>query len=136
MTDKKKPEAYIFGDRPNTISAPVEFESVTGTQVSILCDFQYRDRVEFAAFWDEISDAKAPDLPEGEQFSFALLASHGLAVNADRTLQYLASWPLDLELDKENLMRMFREEPAAPAAFWSAYRTACTEGRTGNSKPQ
>lgn len=132
MTDKKKPAAYIFGARPETLSAPVQFKSVTGVDVDIVCQFKYRDRVEFAAFWDEISDAKAPELKEGEKFTFERIAGQGLSISAERTLKFLHAWPLELDVNKANLMRMFREEPAAAGAFWDAYRGACAEGRLGN----
>lgn len=132
MTDKKKPAAYIFGARPETLSASVKFKSVTGVDVDILCQFKYRDRVEFAAFWDEISDTKLPDLKDGEKFSFERLAGQGLESTATRTLQFLQSWPLELAVNQDNLIRMFREEPAAAGAFWDAYRGACAEGRLGN----
>lgn len=132
MTDKKKPAAYIFGARPETLSASVKFKSVTGADVDILCQFKYRDRVEFAAFWDEMADIKTPELKEGEKFSFERLADQGIDNNAERTLQYLTGWPLELAVNKENLIRLFREEPAAAGAFWDAYRGACTEGRLGN----
>lgn len=132
MTDKKKPAAYIFGARPETLSAPVKFKSVTGVDVDIVCQFKYRDRVEFAAFWDEVSDIKLPELNDGEKVSFERIADQGLDSNATRTLKFLTDWPLDIPVSKANLIRMFREEPAAPAAFWDAYRSACTEGRLGN----
>lgn len=131
-TKPEKPAAYIFGERPETLSAHVKFKSVTGTDVDIECQFKYRDRVEFAAFWDEISDAKPPELKDGEQFSFERLAKHGLEASAERALQFLKAWPLELELNKENLMRLFLEEQVAAAAFWEAYRKVSTEGRVGN----
>ena len=133
MTDKKqKPAAFIFGERPETVTGDVKFKSVTGVDVDIKCQFKYRDRVEFAAFWDTISDAKMPDLAEGEQFTFERLAVAGIETNATRTLEFLVGWPLDLDCDRDNVLRMFREEPAAPGAFWDAYRKACTEGVLGN----
>ena len=135
MTDKKKPAAFIFGARPEFITAPVEFKSVTGADVKIDCKYTYRTRKEFATLWDEIADVKMPELPEGEKFSFARLADQGIDINAERTLKYLTGWPLELEITKENLAQLFNEEPAAPTAFWDAYRKACTEGVLGNSKP-
>lgn len=134
-TKKQKPAPFIFGARPASITAPVTFKSVTGAEVDIECTFKYRTRKEFSVLWDEISDVQMPELAEGEKFSFARLANQGLEVNADRTLKYLAGWPLELPISKANLMQLFDEEPAAPAAIWEAYRRACTEGVLGNSKP-
>lgn len=134
-TKKQKPASFIFGERPESITAPVQFTSVTGIEVDIQCTFKYRTRKEFGALWDEISDVKMPELAEGEKFSFENLADQGIEINAERTLKYLAAWPLDQELSKENIVQLFDEEPGAPAAFWNAYRKASTEGVLGNSKP-
>lgn len=131
-TKPAKPPAFIFGQRPETIKAQVKFTSVTGAEVDIECQFKYRTRKEFSQLWDElagpVTSSTAPDaIP-----TFAQLADSGLKVNAERTLQYLSAWPLDLELNAENVLQLFDEEPDAPAAFWNAYRMACTEGRRGN----
>lgn len=133
--EQKKPASFIFGNRPESITASVEFKSVTGADVKIDCQYVYRTRKEFAALWDEISDVKMPEPSEGEKFSFAKLADQGIDINAERTLKYLTGWPLELKITKENLAQLFDEEPAAPAAFWGAYRKACTEGVQGNSTP-
>ena len=133
---KQKPAAFIFGARPETLTADVKFTSITGAEVDMACAFVYRDREEFGAFWDEIADAKLPQLPEGEKYTFERLATDGIEFSVDRTMKFLKSWPLDLKFCRANVLRMFREEPAAPAAFWDAYRAACAEGRLGNSKPQ
>ena len=135
-TKKQKPDSFIFGARPETLTADVKFTSVTGVEVDMACTFVYRDREEFGALWDEIADAKLPELPEGEKFTFERLAKEGVEFSADRTMKFLLGWPLDLEFCRENVLRMFREETTAAAAFWEAYRGACTEGRLGNSKPQ
>lgn len=135
-TKKQKPAAFIFGARPESVTATVEFTSVTGAEVKIDCTFAYRTRKEFGVMWDEIADSKIPALADGEVFSFARLADQGMDVNAERTLKYLKGWPLELEVNKANLVQLFDEEPAAPSAFFEAYRAACTEGRLGNSKPQ
>ena len=132
----QKPAAFIFGARPKHLTGDVKFQSVTGVDVDIACTFKYRDREEFGAFWDTIADAKLPELPEGEKFTFERLAKQGIEVQVDRTMEFLTDWPIDLEFNRENVLRLFREEPAAPAAIWEAYRAACTEGRLGNSKPQ
>lgn len=135
-TAQQKPAAFIFGARPKQLTGDVRFHSVTGVDVDIACTFKYRDRKEFGAFWDAMADAKLPELAEGEKYTFERIASQGIEVQADRTMEYLEGWPLDLEFSRDSVLRMFLEEPAAPAAFWEAYRAACTEGRLGNSKPQ
>lgn len=133
---KKKPAAYIFGERPDLITAPVEFTSVTGAEVSMECTFVYRDREEFAAFLDLVSAMNVPDPKEGEAATFERLAKASNNVLADRVMQFLKGWPLDLEFNRANVLRLLREESAAFKALFEAYRTACDEGRRGNSKPQ
>lgn len=134
MSDKKpqKPAAFIFGKRPETITAAVKFTSVTGAEVDIECQFKYRTRKEFSALWDELAGPVTDSATADAVPTFAQLADKGLKVNAERALQYLSGWPLDLELNAHNVLQLFDEEPDAPGAFWNAYRAACTEGRRGN----
>lgn len=134
MSDNKpqKPPAFIFGKRPETVTAAVKFTSVTGAEVDIECQFKYRTRKEFSQLWDELAEPVTGGAAADAMPTFAQLADKGLKVNAERTLKYLSGWPLDLELNAENVLQLFDEEPDAPAAFWNAYRMACTEGRRGN----
>ncbi len=129
----KKPPAFIFGARPETITADVSFVRVTGEVHEMVCQFKYRTRREFGELWDKVSDAKIPQPANGEKFSFANLADSGLEFSVERTLQYLAGWDLDIELDKAALLQLFDEEPNAAAAFWDAYRAALVDGRVKNS---
>ena len=134
MSDNKptKPSAFIFGKRPDTVTASIKFTSVTGAEVDIECKFKYRTRKEFSQLWDELAAPVTDGAAADAVPTFAQLADKGLKVNAQRTLQYLSAWPLDLELNVENVLQLFDEEPDAPGAFWNAYRAACTEGRRGN----
>lgn len=129
----KKPPAFIFGERPETITAEVSFVRVTGEVFEMDCKFKYRTRTEFSALWDEIVDANIPKPPEGEKFSFAHLADRGLDFTVERTLKYLSGWGLDIELDKASLRQLCDEEPNAAPAFWEAYRAALVDGRVKNS---
>ncbi len=128
----QKPPAFIFGTRPQTITALVSFVRVTGEMIELECKFKYRTRREFGELWDEVSDAKIQQPAEGEKFSFAGLADRGLEFSAERTLKYLADWDLGIELDKAVLLQLFDEEPNAAAAFWEAYRSALVDGRVKN----
>ena len=133
MSENKpqKPAAFIFGARPETVTAAVKFTSVTGAEVDIECQFKYRTRKEFSKLWDEVAEPVMGNATDPD-FSYAGLADKGLKVNAERTLQYLTGWPLELELNAENIIQLFDEEPDAPGAFWDAYRLALTKGRQGN----
>ena len=130
---KQKPPAFIFGARPDTITADVSFVRVTGEVHEMVCQFKYRTRREFGELWDKVSDAKIPQPANGEKFSFAGLADSGLEFSVERTLQYLVGWDLDIELDKASLLQLFDEEPNAAAAFWDAYRAALVDGRVKTS---
>ncbi|WP_280191193.1 phage tail assembly chaperone [Delftia sp. PS-11] len=129
----EKPPAFIFGARPEAVTAVATFVRITGEVHEMVCKFKYRTRREFSALWDEVSDAKIPQVADGEKFSFAGLADRGLEFSVERTLKYLAGWDLDIELDKAALLQLFDEEPNAAAAFWDAYRGAIMEGRVKNS---
>ena len=135
MPDKTqtKPPAFIFGARPETIEFPVKFKSITGADVDIECQFQYRTRKEFATLVDKFATPTVnPGELAEEDYSFARLTDGGLKTHATRTLEFLKGWPLDLPLNAQALIQLFDEEPAAAGAFWEAYRTAITEGRQGN----
>lgn len=125
-----KPAAFIFGVRPENITAQVKFQSITGTFVDVPCQFKYRTRKEFSMLWDKLVKPMGQVRPE--DFSFERLADRGLRSAAESTLEFLASWPLEIDLNVDNLMRLFDEEPAAQEAFWNTYRLASNEGRTGN----
>jgi len=129
----KKPPAFIFGARPETITAPVSFVRVTGEVAEMDCKFKYRTRREFGELWDEVSNANVPQPADGEKFSFASLADRGLEFSAERTLKYLVGWGVEIELNKAALVQLFDEEPNAAAAFWDAYRAALVDGRVKNS---
>ncbi|MCX7504514.1 phage tail assembly chaperone [Delftia tsuruhatensis] len=129
----KKPPAFIFGERPETITAPVSFVRVTGEVVELECKFKYRTRREFGELWDEVSNANVPQPADGEKFSFANLADRGLEFSAERTLKYLVGWDVEIDLDKAALVQLFDEEPNAAAAFWDSYRGALVDGRVKNS---
>lgn len=136
MTTKQekssKPAAFIFGTRPENITAPVKFQSVTGAFVDIPCQFKYRTRKEFSALWDKLVKPLGADQIQPEDFSFARLADRGLRHAAESTLEFLSDWPLEIELNVDNIVRLFDEEPAAQEAFWNTYRLASNEGRLGN----
>jgi hypothetical protein len=129
----KKPPAFIFGARPETITAPVSFVRVTGEVAEMDCKFKYGTRREFGELWDEVSNANVPQPADGEKFSFANLADRGLEFSAERTLKYLVGWGVEIELNKAALVQLFDEEPNAAAAFWDAYRAALVDGRVKNS---
>lgn len=130
---KQKPPAFIFGARPDTITAQVSFVRVTGEVFEMDCKFKYRTRTEFGALWDEIVDANIPQPADGEKFRFTSLADRGLDFTVERTLKYLSGWGLDIELDKASLRQLCDEEPNAAPAFWDAYRAALVDGRVKNS---
>ena len=133
---KQKPAAFIFGERPDTITGPVAFVSVAGQEVDMECTFVYRTRAEFAQFWDEVTQTKVEEFGEGEAFTQKKLTDRLHNLLADRALMYLKAWPLEIELSHENLVALFDQEPSAPAAFFNAYQLACQYGRQGNLKPQ
>lgn len=159
MTQTIKPT--ILFKRPDSIPGTVEFLLPTGETAKLACQFKYRTRPEYGAFVDEIAaqtvekakaqfqpdeaktDAAKPrtrakakanaDAAEAPAFSLEALLKTGDESNADSVLKYLVSWPEQLPpLNKENLMQVFGEAPAAAGAFWETYRNLCTVGRMGN----
>lgn len=126
----------VLGKRPETITAFVDIQMITGEKAKVKVEFKYRTRKEYAKFLDDTigAEIKAGAVPEGEKVTYELLASKGIEDNAARALEFIKGWNLEgVELNEKGLEQLFNEEPASGAALWGAYRAACTEGYLGNS---
>lgn len=125
-----------LGSRPKNFKRVVTFPMLEGGNGSIECIYKYRTRKEFGDFIDALMDAakmKPEATEEGEvKFSMADLMDKTAGANADYILQVLDGWNLDEELTRENVQQLADELPAAVNTIMETYRTAITEGRSGN----
>jgi hypothetical protein len=63
---------------------------------------------------------------------FVALFAKGGEKSVEKLLDAMESWDFGHDLDKETLMQLQDEFPAAIAAFGEAYRMACVDGKLGN----
>lgn len=120
----KRPE--VFKEIEVTITLP------DGSEGVIPVTFKYMTKKEFGAWQDGIIRSKPFDQPEGE-FSWEKLYEQGGELSADRLLDIVHAWGLDVPLSKESVIELEEDcgAGAIPALF-EAFGRACREGRLGN----
>lgn len=127
-----------LGKRPKSFKATVVFPMLDGDQGEIGMVYVYRTKREFGALIDEtfsparIEQAAATeDAPEALSGSATQAMDRGLAANADYILQIAEGWDIGVPFDREHIVQLGDEQPAAVLAVMSKYRAAITEGRLG-----
>ena len=123
----------ILGARPKNFAAVVTVTMLDGTTGTIPVSFKYRTKKEFGEFVDAMmKDAGQEITTTGEEFSMARLQSLTVEKNADYLLEALDGWGLDKDFNREHLVQLCDELPAAAVAIMNRYREAVTQGRLGN----
>lgn len=137
-----------LGKRPKTFKTiTVDVTMPDGEEGKIPVTFVYRTKSEFGRWMDETAakakakakqvDAdEADDVKNGEpaeELSWEKIYAQSTEVSADHLLGAIDSWELEIPLNREALLQLGDEVPAAPTAILSAYGAACREGRLGNS---
>lgn len=127
----------ILGQRPKTFKPfPVKFEMPDGTEAAVKVTFNYKTKTEFGKSVDAMAEqgkAAATEVSGGiVTFSWEKFLAENIAATADHLLKGIASWDLDLPLDKETLVQFGDELPAGMSALATAWANACREGRLGN----
>lgn len=124
--------AIKLGQRPKTFKTfNVKFDMPDGEVGIIPVTYKYRTRVEFGKFMNEVFGQVEDKPGEGKTDFQKLFESMG-DKNADYLLECLDGWGLSEPLNKETLLQLSSELPAASVALMTAYREACVEGRLGN----
>ena len=122
-----------LGTTPKTFkSIPVKFTMPDGTSGAIPAVFNYRTRTGFGEYLNAMyatSDAIRP--ADGEALDFVELFAKGGEKTVTQLLDAINSWEFEYPLNKETLMQLNDEIPAAVAAFAEAFRAACVEGKLG-----
>lgn len=123
----------ILGARPKNFAAVVTVTLLDGSTGTIPVTFKYRTKKEFGEFVDAMmKDAGQEATTAGEEFSMARLQSLTVEKNADYLLEALDGWGLDKDFNREHLVQLCDELPAAAVAIMDRYREAVTQGRLGN----
>lgn len=126
----------ILGKRPQNFKRTITIDLLEGGKGSIEVSYLYRTRSEFGKFVDDLMDAagmKLADQTEEEvKFSLEQALKKTLETNADYIMKIADGWNLDVEFSRASVAQMCDELPGAALQIIDQYRTAITEGRTGN----
>lgn len=121
-----------LGQRPKTFKTfNVKFEMPDGEAGVIPVTYKYRTRVEFGKFMNEVF-SQAEDKPGEGKADFQKIFEGMGDKHADYLLECLDGWGLSEPLNRETLLQLSSEIPAAAGALMNAYREACVDGRLGN----
>lgn len=123
-----------LGKTPKTFKKfPVKFKTPDGEDSAIAVVFKYRTRSGYGEYLNSLFAVTDSDKPaEGETVDFVELFAKGGARAVEKLLDAIDSWDFAEPLNKETLLQMQDEFPAAIAAFAETYRGACIEGKLGN----
>lgn len=126
-----------LGDRPKTFApAHIKFTMPDGTPGIIEAVYKYRTRVEFGKFMNDIfvqaGEKPGDEKPADDKVDFQKIFEQMGDKNTDHLLACLDSWNIDAPLNRDTLLQLSNELPAASVALMSGYRDACVEGRLGN----
>ena len=126
--------AYKLGNTPKVFKQiPVKFTFPDGEPGAIAVVYKYRTRTGFGEYLNKLFETSGAVKPDDDgKLDFVELFAKGGEKTVTQLLDAIESWNFEYPLDKETLMQLQDEVPAAIAAFGEAYRAACAEGRLGN----
>lgn len=145
-----KAQKIVLGKRPEKFAKEVTFPMLDGADGSILVEFQYRTRTEFAKLSDKVqeeirartetdvakyradADAAAAAGKAAPEMRASDIAEREAEFRVKYIMDAVVGWNLDIPFDREAVEQLVDELPAAATAIISTYREAITEGRLGN----
>ena len=103
-----------------------------GSEGVIPVTYKYKTKAEFGA-WQDAIIKRRPEFDQGDEFSWEKLYEQGGELSADRLLDIVHAWGLDVPLSKESIIELEEDcgAGAIPALF-EAFGRACREGKLGN----
>ena len=123
----------VLGKTPKTFKKfPVKFKTPEGEEAAIAVTFKYLTRSGYAAYLNSMFATEADKPVDTDKPDFVALFAKGGEKSVEKLLDAMESWDFGHDLDKETLMQLQDEFPAAIAAFGEAYRMACVDGKLGN----
>jgi hypothetical protein len=136
-----KMQKFQLGKTPATFKREVLIDMHDGSKASIIMDFKYRTRTEYAMFIDDIIaearavDDKAPvEVAEAEDKLLTMKDVLGrqddMAINT--MLKIAEGWSLEEKFNKTTLREMQDKFPNAFTEINEAYRASVLEGRLKN----
>lgn len=122
-----------LGARPKTFARVVKTKDLDGTELLIPVTYKYRTRKEYGAWIDTLG--AQPQTSDGVvegKFSAEAYVEKVSEWNANKIVQCVDGWGLDIDFTPENVKQLCDESPAAAEAVIGEYQAACIEGRLGN----
>lgn len=122
-----------LGARPKSFARVVKAQDLDGSELLIPVTFKYRTRKEYGAWIDSLPpEPTAADAVVDGKFSAEAYVEKVSEWNANKVMQSVDAWGLDVEFGPESVKQLCDEMPAAADAINKDYQSACIEGRLGN----
>lgn len=150
----------VLGQRPKFIRRAVEVRMPDGSIGTIVANYTYRTRTEYADYLDSLvakahamlaeanaEPAEVPEPPAPKRGRGKAKAADPAAqavqtirnsidtqieTAADQLLEILEGWDIDQPLNRASLIQLGNELPGAMRALVEGYRVAINEGHLGN----
>jgi hypothetical protein len=122
-----------LGNRPTEFKHTVKFQMLDGTTASIQVKYKYITRQEAAKLQDELrAKAKAKVGDIGDDKTLSELIEMADESTVDGLMNCVLGWDIDEPFNRENVVRLCNELPAAAEAIRDSYWSAVLNGRLGN----
>lgn len=131
-----------LGAPPKTFKHKLRVSLLNGSEADIEMTYKYRTRTEFGKFLDELFDSAKVTVKDQSDDEVTLSLAEALMktkeTNADYIMAIAEGWNVidedekPVEFSRDNVARLCDELPGVALAIINLYRTAVTEGRTGN----
>lgn len=126
-----------LGVKPKTFKPfDITFPLPDGEEGKIHVTYKYRTLTEWAQLNDEVFRNAAQPAKTGADPAVGFLESlmaHGNNQKVEFLLKAIETWDVEgHDIDRETLLQLADELPAAVTALKTGYDTACRDGRLGN----
>ena len=131
-----------LGNRPKTFKHTLRVALLEGGEGEIEVVYKFRTRTQFGEFLDNLFNTAKVELKDQSEDEVTVSLMQALAktrdTNADYIMQVMEGWNLTdedkqpVEFSRENVAQLCDELPGVAMAIINTYRSAITEGRTGN----
>lgn len=123
-----------LGNRPKTFKEiPVAITLPDGSEGVIPVTFKYMDKMQFGKWQDGAASGFKDMKADNDDFSWEKFYKATGESSAEKLLEVIDSWGLDVELSKQAIIEIEIDcGAAALPALFAAFGLACREGRLGN----
>jgi hypothetical protein len=133
---------FVLQAPPETFKREVLIPMHDGSEASLIVEFKYRTRTEYAQFIDDIiagakKASESPEKAEGDtsvdkEITMQSIFNQQDDVAIDAMMKIASGWDLADKFNKTTLREMQNKYPGAFGAINEAYRASIVEGRLKN----